>query len=169
MFNMSRNPAAAYAQVGVETSVQEADPHRLILLLFEGATVAIKTGKLHMERGEIAPKGMAISKAIDIISNGLKASLDMEKGGDLAAKLSALYDYMVERLLLANLKNNSATLDEVLGLLDQIQRLGGNRQRQSRAAGGCLRPWTARCRSCARSPNCPSGCANPRSASIGTS
>ncbi|MCE1241900.1 flagellar export chaperone FliS [Oryzomicrobium sp.] len=115
-----RNPIAAYSEVGVETSVASASPHKLILLLFEGARAALFTARLNMVEGNIAEKGAAISKAIDIINNGLKASLDVEAGGNLAEQLSALYEYMVDRLLFANLKNETAPLDEVLGLLGQI-------------------------------------------------
>lgn len=117
---VSRNPIAAYATVGVETSVESASPHKLILLLFEGAKAAILAAKLQMSNGEIAAKGASISKAIDIINNGLKASLDLEAGGSLALQLQALYEYMSDRLLFANLKNEPAALDEVLGLLAQI-------------------------------------------------
>lgn len=74
-----------------------------------------------MENGNIAAKGTAISKAIDIISNGLAASLDIEKGGELAERLAALYEYMSSRLLWANLKNDLSALDEVATLLSEIQ------------------------------------------------
>ncbi len=120
MFGSPRNPTAAYASVSLETSVSTADPHKLILLLFEGAKTAIFSAKLNMEQGNIAEKGRLISNAIDIIINGLKASLDYEKGGDLSLKLAALYDYMAQRLLWANLKNDPAALDEVTSLISEI-------------------------------------------------
>ena len=62
----------------------------------------------------------ALIEAIDIISNGLKASLDEEKGGDLAGRLGSLYDYMVLRLLQANLKNDDKALEEVAGLISEL-------------------------------------------------
>lgn len=120
MFGSPRNPVAAYASVGVETSVPNADPHQLILLLFEGAKIAISAARMHMAQGNIAAKGSSISKAIDIITNGLNASLDHEAGGDLTIKLGALYDYMAQRLLWANLKNDVAALDEVMRLLSEL-------------------------------------------------
>lgn len=73
-----------------------------------------------MEQKQIEARGMAISKAIDIITNGLKASLDQEQGGELASQLSDLYEYMTIRLLHANLKNDKSILDEVLELLEEI-------------------------------------------------
>jgi len=121
MFGMSRNPLAAYAQVSTEIATATADPHQLILMLFEGARVAISMARLHMERKEIPEKGAAISKAIDIINNGLLASLDSENGGQLAERLAALYEYISQRLLWANLKNNVAALDEANRLLGELQ------------------------------------------------
>lgn len=120
MFGRNLNPVSAYAEVGIGSNVQTATPHQLILLLFEGAASAISVARLHMERGEIAQKGKMLSQAIDIISNGLKASLNQEAGGPLAQQLSALYDYITRRLLLANLHNDLAALDEAARLLGEI-------------------------------------------------
>lgn len=120
MFGRSHNPVAAYAEAGIGAKVNSATPHQLILLLFEGAASAISVAKLHIERGEVAQKGKLISQAIDIITNGLKASLNQEAGGKLAQQLAALYDYMARRLLSANLDNNIAALDEVGSLLEEI-------------------------------------------------
>jgi len=116
-----QNPAAAYAAVGLETGVPNADPHRLVLMLFDGAIMAIATAGNHLKSGQIGPKGEAISKAIDIVANGLKASLDMQGGGELAERLGALYDYMCARLLHANLKNDPAALEEVSRLLGELK------------------------------------------------
>lgn len=121
MFSSFNNSAKAYTQVSLETDVFSADPHKLTLMLFDGALLAISTATLHMQQKNIAEKGLAISQAINIITNGLKASLDIQAGGDLAEKLSSLYDYMCTRLLYANLKNNQADLDEVTRLLHEIK------------------------------------------------
>ncbi|MBI2277474.1 MAG: flagellar export chaperone FliS [Dechloromonas sp.] len=121
MFGMMHNPAESYAKVGVDAAVETSDPHRLVLMLFDGATAAVSLARIHMAAGEIPQKGAAISKAIDLISNGLLASLDMEAGGELAERLAALYDYMTQRLLFANLKNSLATLDEVMELLTSLR------------------------------------------------
>lgn len=121
MFGSFPNRAAAYAQVGVETGVSTADPHKLILMLFDGALLSIGTASAAMEIRDIPAKGQAISKAIEIIINGLKASLDLNAGGELAARLSALYDYMSERLVYANLHNSRPALDEVHGLLESLR------------------------------------------------
>ena len=120
MFGSRSNPASAYSSVGLETSVQSASPHQLIVLLFEGARQAVVIARASMDSGDTAQKGSSITKAIDIILNGLRSSLDLEAGGDLAQNLYALYDYMARRLLHANIHNDRAALDEVLSLLSEI-------------------------------------------------
>lgn len=121
MFGPSTNRASAYAKVGMETGVTSADPHKLILMLFDGALLSIAGARAALERKDIPAKGMAISKAIEIIASGLDSCLDLEAGGELAMRLSALYEYMTDRLLYANLHNNQAALDEVAGLLSGLR------------------------------------------------
>ena len=120
MLGNARNAITAYQKAGVEAAVEVADPYRLVLLLFEGAQAAIGAARAAIQQNNIRVKGESISKAIDIISNGLKASLDAEKGGDLAARLESLYDYMVLRLLQANLKSDDKALEEVSGLIGEL-------------------------------------------------
>ena len=120
MLGYARNAISAYQKAGVEAAVEVADPYRLVLLLFEGAQAAIGAARAAIQQNNIRVKGESISKAIDIISNGLKASLDAEKGGDLTARLESLYDYMVLRLLQANLKSDDKALEEVSGLIGEL-------------------------------------------------
>jgi len=93
--------AKAYARVGVETGVHAANPVKLVLMLYDGALLAIAEATRHMAEGRIADKGKAISKAISIIDGGLRVSLDPTRGGAIAAQLFELYEYMGRRLLLA--------------------------------------------------------------------
>ncbi|WP_291971173.1 flagellar export chaperone FliS [Candidatus Symbiopectobacterium sp.] len=116
----SRNGSQAYAQVGLESSVMSASPHQLIVLLFDGALSALVRARILLQQNDIVGKGYALSKAIDIITNGLKSGLDIEKGGELAENLAALYDYMVQRLMIANLHNDAKIIDEVETLLNSI-------------------------------------------------
>lgn len=120
MFGNARNAISAYQKVGVDAVVEVADSHQLILLLFSGAQTSVGNARAALQMNQIAAKGESISKAIDIISNGLKASLDQENGGDISVRLEALYDYMVLRLLQANMKNDHKALEEVSGLLEEI-------------------------------------------------
>ncbi len=96
----------AYAQVGLQTEVFSASPERLITLLFNGAQAAILKARLYMESNNIEGRGMSISKAIDIVDSGLKASVDKTTGGELANNLIATYELIIRNLLLANLNND---------------------------------------------------------------
>ncbi|MFJ1228890.1 flagellar export chaperone FliS [Yersinia proxima] len=130
MYN--RSGSQAYATVGLESGVMSASPHQLIVMLFDGAQSALVRARILMNQGDIPAKGAALSKAINIINNGLSAGLDMEKGGELAQNLSALYDYMSRRLLHANLHNDEQAITEVLALLENIadawRQIGPNYQ-----------------------------------------
>ncbi|MDO9011751.1 MAG: flagellar export chaperone FliS [Gallionella sp.] len=112
---------SAYNKVGVESGVTAADPHKLISMLYQGAMLAIANAKNGILRKDIAAKGKAISHAILIIDSGLNASLNKEVGGPLALNLSALYDYMSTRLLVANMNNDMEALDEVSRLLTDLK------------------------------------------------
>lgn len=121
MFGSMKNGANAYAKIDIETGVLAASPHKLIVMLFDGALTSVRMAQQHMQTGNIAAKGMAISKAISIIDGGLRASLNKDAGGDLALSLDSLYEYMGNRLLQANLKNAPDMLEEVYDLLQELK------------------------------------------------
>lgn len=110
----------AYAQIGLESAVMSASPYQLVVMLFDGALSALKKATILMEQGDISGKGVAISKAINIISNGLQTGLDRSVNNELCENLDNLYDYMVRRLLAANLHNDIEAVSEVQLLLDNI-------------------------------------------------
>lgn len=120
----SHRGANMYARVGVETAALSATPHQLITMLFDGAASAIAMAGHHMAGNNVKAKGEAISRAIDIVDNGLKASLDPVAGGAdgeaLVSNLEALYVYVVRRLMQANLRNDPAALDEAARLLGEV-------------------------------------------------
>jgi flagellar secretion chaperone FliS len=109
-----------YRQVGVQSGVAGASPHRLVQMLLQGALDRIAKAKGHLERKEIQQKGNQISSAIAII-DALRASLDSENGGKIAENLESLYDYMNRRLLKANIDNDVMKLDEVNQLINDIK------------------------------------------------
>jgi flagellar protein FliS len=136
----------AYANVGLETGVSSASPHKLIVMLYDGVLVALLKAKANMTAGNIPAKGAAISQAITIIDNGLRVSLDKGAGGEIADNLEALYDYMSRRLFQANLKNDVAILDEVHGLLSGLREawvMIGEKIDQPQPAAPMARPNTA--------------------------
>lgn len=144
MFGTTSRGVNAYAKVGLETGVTSASPHKLIVMLYDGALAAIMTAITQMKAGNIEEKGKAISKAIQIIDNGLRASLDKEVGGEIARNLDALYDYMSRRLLDANIKNQPEILEEVRSLLADLRdTLTRSAAPQPRPITPSLRPWPA--------------------------
>lgn len=116
----SQSGALSYQKVGLESAVMSASPHQLIVMLFDGAHSALVRARLFLEQGDLVAKGEALSRAISIIDNGLKAGLDMDVEGELPQNMASLYDYMVRRLLLANLHNDVEGIIEVEGLLNNI-------------------------------------------------
>ncbi len=120
MFAAYRTPAAAYRHLAVETALTDADPHRMIEMLYDGAVETVAKARAALARRDIPARGAAITKAIRIIDEGLKASLD-ERGGEIARNLRDLYVYMTRRLLEANLHADDAALVEVAGLLETLR------------------------------------------------
>ncbi len=116
---ISRARADHYRQTQVETTVMEADPHRLVSMLLSGACDRIRLAEACLERNDQARKGKAIGEACAIVGH-LNGSLDHEAGGEIAGNLSSLYDYVARRLTEANLNNSSEALRESLGLLSEI-------------------------------------------------
>lgn len=120
----------AYQQVDIESEIINATPYQLISILYKGALSALKRAEIFMQQNEIAAKGKELSKAIDIIDTGLKHALNHDAGGKIADNLASLYDYMVIRLLKANLENNVAYIQEVYQLLSDLastwQQIGAN-------------------------------------------
>jgi flagellar protein FliS len=122
MFGSTPRGANAYANVGMETGVVAATPHKLTLMLMDGASIAISMALKHMQSGNIGEKGKKITQAILIIDNGLRASLNHKVGnGEIAGNLDALYSYMTRTLFSANVKNEPEKLEEVHALLNQIK------------------------------------------------
>lgn len=109
-----------YRSVGAYGAAAAEDRVQLAGNLMEAAIDRINMARGHIERNEVALKGEALQRAIGII-DGLRASLDHEKGGELAGNLEALYDYMARRLVEANMKNDVAIAAEVIGLMSEVK------------------------------------------------
>ncbi|TBR37193.1 MULTISPECIES: flagellar export chaperone FliS [Dyella] len=112
--------AGAYQQVRSHGGVESADAHGLIAMLMDGAIERLIRARSHMERGEIAAKADVMTRIMDIVSE-LRGSLDTKVESPLVGQLSALYDYMGNRLLHANLHNDVTAVDEVHRLLKQLR------------------------------------------------
>lgn len=112
--------AKEYSQVSLQTEVMEADPHKLIQLLLEGALTRLAMAKNSMEQKDIEGRNEKIGRAIDIIC-ALQESLDHEQGGEISTNLERLYDYMTRRLFDANRLNDVDMVNEVMGLLLEVK------------------------------------------------
>lgn len=117
---MGLSGALAYNNVGAVSGVEDADPHMLIQMLIDGAIEKTNKAKYFMREKKIEQKGQHVSWAISII-NGLQASLDIKKGGDIAANLNDLYDYCTHALIQANAENDVEKLDSVIGVMNDIR------------------------------------------------
>jgi len=131
---MFSSPIAAYKQIDLESEIRGADPHRLIILLFDGAESAMHQALACIEANDIPGRSNALMKAVDIILSGLSASLNVEEGGELAQNLKALYDYMVSRLIHANVHQDVNAITEVQKLLGELasawREMGDNSRKQ---------------------------------------
>lgn len=114
------NAVHQYQSVNRHTSIVDADRHRLIQLLYDGALERVTMAKAQISVGNIEGKNRLIGKAVEIIG-GLREFLDQEKGGELAQRLDALYEYMERRLFDANRHNDVSILDEISGLLKEVK------------------------------------------------
>ncbi len=121
MFGNMRAGANAYRQMGVDTDALAASPHQLVTMLFDGALRAMDMAAMQVDAGDVEGKGRSISKAIDIVGSGLAASLDLARGGEVAQGLASLYDYIVRRLVEANIGCDRAGIDEARTLLAQVR------------------------------------------------
>jgi len=106
--------------VGAHSGVENASPHALIQMLFEGLFQSLNAARGAMERGEIEEKGRHLGKAVRILQEGLAAGLDLDKGGELAGNLKLLYDYSVKQLTHANVHNDVGLVEEVIGVLQPV-------------------------------------------------
>lgn len=137
MYGSSRQYAEQYRKVGVSTAVTDADPHKLVALLLSGACERIRLAEACLERNDQARKGKAIGEACAIVGH-LNGSLDHEAGGDVAGNLSALYEYVLQRLTEANLHNDVTALQESAQLIGEIDAAWNAipQEQRPRAAAG---------------------------------
>ena len=111
---------AAYQSVAAHGGVAAADPHRLVVMLMDGALDRIARARGCIENGALQEKNELLASAVAIVDE-LRVSLDLKAGGPIAANLDDLYDYMCRQLVKANLNNRVETLDEVSHLLGEIR------------------------------------------------
>ena len=110
----------AYKKGNLKQEVGQADPHKLTLMLMQGTLDKLAYTKGCIERKDYAGKSEHISRATAILMN-LRDTLSLESGGEVADNLYALYDYMIQRLIDANVQNSLKIVDEVITLFLPIK------------------------------------------------
>ena len=115
-----RSSTTVYRDIGATTALDGASPHKLVSLLYSALASQIANARGALGRRDIAEKGRAIAHAVRILEEGLRAPLDMQGGGKIAANLRDLYDYMVRQLTLANLRNDDAPMLECAQLVETL-------------------------------------------------
>ena len=123
----SRRGAAQYRAVTSHGLVAEASPTRLVQIMYEHIVGQLVTAQGCMQRirgnlplVDVIAKGKAIGKAVRLL-NQLNATLDMERGREIAGNLRSLYEYMLSRLTVANLNNDPRIVAEVIELVRKVK------------------------------------------------
>lgn len=110
-----------YQQTNAATAVMDASPHQLTQLLLKAAMDKLSVAVGAVERNDIQLRVASIARAIDIVME-LKSTLDVEKGGDVAAELDRLYQFVLDQLLDANLQSDPSKLQaarEIIGTIHE--------------------------------------------------
>jgi flagellar protein FliS len=115
-----QSKVAAYRSVSAHGAVADADPHALVLALFDATLERVNAARACIERAEIKRKAALLHSAVILVAE-LRGSLDLQKGGSLAQNLSDLYEYMTRRLIHANLNSDAQAVTEVASLLGELR------------------------------------------------
>jgi flagellar protein FliS len=107
----------SYATISLDSQIAGATPHQLICMLFDGAINAMRRAEIYFQVGNIARRGEMISRAINIIDNGLRAGLNHDIGGVVSADLERLYEYVSRSLLEASIDRSAQKLPELITLM----------------------------------------------------
>ena len=121
MFGSKQSGINAYANVSLETGTVDASPLRLTVMLYDGAVTACIQAQQAIQQGDILKKGECLTKAISIIDEGLRSSLNKRAGGQIAASLDQLYQYMTRSLMQANLRMDAKKVQEIQQLLVNLK------------------------------------------------
>jgi flagellar protein FliS len=119
-FSPNAGKLAAYRSTAAHSGVDAADPHRLVVMLMDGALERIAAASGLMKHGGVTEKAQLLHRAVAILDE-LRNSLNLKAGGDIAINLNALYEYMCHRIMQANAQNKPEWLDEVSRLLNEIR------------------------------------------------
>jgi flagellar protein FliS len=109
-----------YQQTSLETSMENATPHKLVGMLYDGVIENLVQVKGAIDRKEFELKAEKLNKAVLIIGS-LRSNLDMEKGGEVSNNFDTLYSYINRKLLEASAKSDLQIIDEVVVLVKELR------------------------------------------------
>ena len=119
---MSSAQSSLYREVGVQTGIESATPHRLVAMLYDGLLECLALARGALQGGQVEAKCQAMARAIRIVEEGLLPGLDPQAGGEVAGNLRDLYRYVSMRLTLANLRNDEAIIVECINLIEPVRQ-----------------------------------------------
>ncbi len=110
-----------------ETAITTQSRGRLVVMLYDGAIKFLRQAVQDIQRNDMAAKGKHIGKAQDILFE-LNTVLNMEQGGQVAQNLRSLYTFMHRHLSEANLQKDTRKIQEVIGILEELNQGWGRYQ-----------------------------------------
>lgn len=116
---MNSRALSTYKELSAHTSITEASPVELIILMYKSVIDHLRLAQQSIERGNESADH--VSKCLDLIQKGLMAALDYEKGGEIAKNLGSLYDWAIREILTSRLKNNPETLTAVIEVFKNLE------------------------------------------------
>lgn len=112
---------ASASKVYKKNQIETASPKQLVVLLYEGAVKFIRLAELAIDKNDLAKANTNILKTQDIITE-LTVSLNHQDGQNtIASELHALYSYMMNQLIQANLTKDKQKLVEIRQLLSELR------------------------------------------------
>lgn len=120
MTTLQSRAASAYESVNLQSRASSAGGVDLVILLIEGVLDRVKLAKQAIAQRDIQQKVKHLNKCLEIISEGLRAHLDLKGGGEIAMNLDDLYAYCQVRLLHANSRNDVSALDEIANVMTPL-------------------------------------------------
>lgn len=109
-----------YKQIGLETALINASPHRLVQMLYEGVLTQLANAKGAIQNNQTELLSVSVKKASNILV-GLEEGLDQERGGEIAANLSSLYQFLQTELIAAQVSKSVEKIDAMIGVLSELK------------------------------------------------
>lgn len=116
---MNSRALSTYKELSAHTSITEASPVELIILMYKSVIDHLRLAQQAIEQGRESADD--VSKCLELIQKGLMAALDYEKGGEIAKNLGSLYDWAIREILTSRLKNNPEMLTAVIEVFRNLE------------------------------------------------